>query len=280
MTLNQLLNEAYALGFEENGTPDDVFIFAANRALRLMALELMPPKAKTVTVPLPDILCRIKSYTHSPKDSFEIPLKDAKAYSFRASGRGEYAVLDNKGGHLKTFSGLHSENKGLIEGDGKIVFMGDSAYTVSDFSVFGSLDSGGIASVSVITDTRDLKITDLADDFLCAVSAPTDKDGLPILSVSVMGEVLRVPYDFTGEVTIYYKPMPKKLGIDDLSYTIDIPRIFEPLLPILTAAYLWLDDDEEKAGYYMNLYKEEVSRIKRSVGKSYNMPYIDTTGWA
>ena len=280
MTLNQLLSEAYALGFEENGEADELFFFAVNRALRLMATEIMPTKAKTLTVTKPDLIYRLDSYEHSGGKNFEVIFDGAKAYSFRTSGNGEFIVFDNLGGHSKAFSGAYCETRGLLSGSGKIIFTGDSAYTVSDLSVFASLSGSGISSVPLVGAARDLKITDYADDFLSAVSAPTDKDGAPLASVSIMGEVMRVPFDFSGDVTLYYKPLPKKLGIDDLHYTIEIPRIFEHLLPILTASYIWLDDDAEKADYYMNLYKDELSRLKRSVGKSYNLPYIDTTGWA
>ncbi len=280
MTLNQLLSETYALGFEENGEADDVFIFAANRALRLIASELMPTKAKTVTVTAPHLIYRLGSYSHSSGENFEVQFDGAKAYSFRASGSGECIIYDNSGGYAKNFSGAYSELKGLLNGSGKIIFTGESSYTVSDLSVFGSLSESGISSVPILTAIRNLKITDFADDFLCAASAPTDIHGAPLTSVSVFGELMRVPLDFSGDVTLYYKPKPKKLTIDDLYYNIDIPEFFEHLLPILTAAYIWLDDDAEKADYYMTHYREEVNRLKRSLNKSYNLPYIDTTGWA
>ena len=39
MTLNTLYDEVRALGFEDGGTPDGAFVFAANRALLQIAAE-------------------------------------------------------------------------------------------------------------------------------------------------------------------------------------------------------------------------------------------------
>ena len=50
-------------------------------------------------------------------------------------------------------------------------------------------------------------------------------------------------------------------------------------MPILTAAFYLLDDDEEKAAYYMSVYKTEAARL-RSFGTPISSVYHDTTGWA
>jgi hypothetical protein len=51
------------------------------------------------------------------------------------------------------------------------------------------------------------------------------------------------------------------------------------MLPLLTAAFMWLDDDAGKAQYYMSLYRDLVANTKR-----YSSNKIDTVyrvnGWA
>ena len=42
MTLNQLLSEVYALGFEDEGELDESFVFSVRRALKMIFTELAP----------------------------------------------------------------------------------------------------------------------------------------------------------------------------------------------------------------------------------------------
>ena len=42
MTLNQLLSEVYALGFEDAGELDENFVFSVRRALKMIFTELVP----------------------------------------------------------------------------------------------------------------------------------------------------------------------------------------------------------------------------------------------
>ena len=61
---------------------------------------------------------------------------------------------------------------------------------------------------------------------------------------------------------------------------VDIPREIEHLVPLLTAAYVWLDDDEEKASYYMAIYRENLASLKLYSTSCKNNSYVDLTGWA
>jgi hypothetical protein len=44
---------------------------------------------------------------------------------------------------------------------------------------------------------------------------------------------------------------------------IDLDPELCTLLPLLVASYVWLEDEEEKASYYMNLYRERAADIER-----------------
>ncbi|MBQ9070995.1 MAG: hypothetical protein IJY23_06600 [Clostridia bacterium] len=280
MTLNQLLSEVYALGFEDSFEINDVFIFSANRALRLIFLELASPRVAKIHVRREDVCYRLDRYTHTPGTSFEIKTDSARAYSFRAYGNGEYTIIDNNGSQIKRFTGAVSESRGVFSGDGKIVFTGDFSYTVTDLSLFSSLKDGNLSSIPIVSDTIQIDLKKYIGDLLCATNAPTDASGKAIPGAAVLGDTLILPEDFSGEVTVYYKPSPNTIGVDDLNYSIDMPKLFEPLLPLLTAAYLWLDDDEEKSQYYMNIYKDEAAKIRLTLMRAHNSSYTDTTGWA
>jgi hypothetical protein len=116
-------------------------------------------------------------------------------------------------------------------------------------------------------------------DYLIASAPPTTANGTQITGAFICGEVLNLPKSFSGEVIIRYKRKPREISAD-LNESVDVPSIAEHLLPLLTAAYLWLDDSPDKAEYYMELYRIERAGIKKSVSNSVGEKYADVTGWA
>ncbi len=123
-------------------------------------------------------------------------------------------------------------------------------------------------------------ISKYISDFLFATKMPFDISLNQIKGASVIGNSLFVPADFCGTLFIRYKPIFKNLTLDDLDTDIQISKKCEHLCPILTASYIWLDDDSEKAAYYMQIYREEASKIKYNTQRNIESDYHDVTGWA
>lgn len=182
MTLNQLLNEVYSLGFD---TPDGLcesFVFSVNRALKMIFTELAPSIRVTVSI----------------------------------------GAADNK-----------------------------------------SIDlSKRFGDVMIIT------------------GAPTDKCGRIINGAYTDGYTVTFPDAFIGDAVIRYKPMPRAVTLDSGEEEIDIPSFASHLLPLLTASFVFLDDDEYKADYYMTLYRREALKISHATSTSYDNTFTDVTGWA
>lgn len=66
--------------------------------------------------------------------------------------------------------------------------------------------------------------------------------------------------DYEGSFRIYYLKEPTHVNkTTDASFTFDIPLISHKLIPLLTAYYLWLDDDERKAVMYKNDFQDALS---------------------
>ena len=118
------------------------------------------------------------------------------------------------------------------------------------------------------------------DGISIITGAPEDDSGRPIAGARVDADGIRLPKDYSGEAYIPYKPIPLPLTLDGMSESIDIPPYAAHLLPILTAAYVLLDDDEDKAAFYLNVYREESARIRRTLPREYDSRYTDVTGWA
>ena len=173
---------------------------------------------------------------------------------------------------------LGFESEGEISTD--FIFAANRAQRM----IFSELSDELIARVNADTlpVTDDFKEIDLAShisDVDSFTHAPESPSGAPIPGARIIGGVLIIPKATAGNIILRYKRVPKGIGIDSPSEAIDIPRRAEYLLPVLTAAFFWLDDDEEKAAYYMSIYKTEAARLK-SCGTPLSAAYYDTTGWA
>lgn len=182
MTLNQLLKEVFALGFDEADELDDAFVFSANRALKMIFTELAPPTRVKIT----------------------LGASDAKSFD----------------------------------------------------------------------------LTKRVSDPFLIISAPKASSGEIIKGAYTEGYTVTLPESFVGNAFVYYKPLPRELSLNDGEKEIDIPPYATHLLPLLTASFVLFDDDEEKADYYMSVYRNEAAKIRHLYSLSQNNTYTDVTGWA
>lgn len=70
-----------------------------------------------------------------------------------------------------------------------------------------------------------------------------------------MGSLLVMDAGAVGEFSVFYRKLPARVTYattDDTPLDVD-PRM-DPALPLLTAYFVWLDDDERKATQYYNMY--------------------------
>lgn len=79
---------------------------------------------------------------------------------------------------------------------------------------------------------------------------------------------LVVPGNVQGTFRVLYraKPTPYGPGMDDVEIPLE-PITHDDLLPLLTAYFVWLDDDVTKASQYYNLYETELSNILSELKK-------------
>jgi hypothetical protein len=81
-------------------------------------------------------------------------------------------------------------------------------------------------------------------------------------------------------VEYIYKPQQFKYtdDIDDDTH-INLDDDLCALLPLLIASYIWLDDEPEKAQYYLNLYTERSFAISNATRANSTLPFISVNGW-
>lgn len=78
-------------------------------------------------------------------------------------------------------------------------------------------------------------------------------------------DTLNISSEVTGKVTIYYNAKLNQLTEDTPEDTeLDCKENLIPFLQLLTACYMWLDDDERKAIIYYNQFQEAYSAYLNS----------------
>lgn len=279
MTTNQLLKETYALGFEDTGEADGSFIFAASRALRQIFSELAREVRRGIIVSAPKIAHHTPRYSHEPYEKKSFSFK-GYSFSFKFSGWGSYTVEDKSSRRTVGFRGASGIVREIFDRECTLTFAGEYSFVISDLTAFGSNHGYKETDVPVYSEYREYSLPELIPDYSVMTRLPINERGEAIEGAHAVGDVLYLPFGYCGEVLVTYKPLPTPISSSDLSQEIDIPRSFEHLLPILTASYLWLDDDPEKAEYYATIYKSEAARLTVTSHKSIDSAYSDVTGWA
>ena len=278
MTLNQLKNDVARLGFESGIEDGDCFIASANRALNIIYTDRPVSKTTAVTFGNPRVSLLREFIEHRCGEQITLTAK-GRCISFRSSGTGECVITDSSGSSIIALISDAQPTKRLLKGEATITFRGDYYFTVSNLAVFEDVRSNNVAFVPEYTPRRELEPSDYCDDFRAFAGQPTDKDGRIADSVILRDGRISVPFSFVGDIYLTYYRTPKQITAENENAAIDISAECEPLLPLLTASFMWLDDDAAKAQYYMSLYRDSIANIKR-----YSTAQLDTgyrvNGWA
>ena len=234
------------------------------------SVSIFKPKISSAT--------KITAFSHKggTTDSFSY---NARAFSFKTCGVGKYKISEGNKEEIFEFSQNAELHRGFLHGEGKIDFIGDYSFYVYDFVLFDEIYGASHEDIPSLSGYTEYKVKSFAEDFMSFVSQPTDDNGNNIVGATARGETVRIPDEYFGKINLIYKKYPKKvLGNPDED--IVVPDGCEHLLPLLSASYVWLDDDPEKAEYYMSLYREAMSAVKYYDRAHIDTSYHVTDGWA
>lgn len=278
MTLNELKNDVAQLGFESGIDDEDCLIASANRALSLIYVDRPVSKTVSVTLRSPRISLAKSFIEHLSGEVITIQAR-GKAISFHSSGNGVCVIKDNTGSNRVPLLYENQLTKQKLHGESTITFSGDYYYTVSDLAVYEDLISDLVTDIPEYMPYNELCPEDYCDDFRAFSGYPRDKDGKEIKGLELVDGKIRAPLDQRGEIYLTYYRTPRAIEPEKPNQLIDVSRECEPLLSLLTASFMWLDDDAGKAQYYMSLYRDIIAGVKR-----YSSNKIDTAyshnGWA
>ncbi len=279
MTLNELKSDVALLGFEDEIADDALFISSANRAIKMIYTDRPVRSTGTVSASSPKIVMHRDLIIHSGGENSVFDI-EGKALYFRSSGKGECVVETSNGSSLFPLSMKGQVSKAILYGGrATVTLRGDYYFTVSDFTVYGDIYAKSTADIPEYRGLAAVYIPDHINDFKSPAELPRDLNGSVIEKAYISGDTLYLPPDYSGNVCIdYYKSAPV-LTLSDADTDISISAETEHLLPLLTASFMWLDDDSEKAQYYMSLYRDAISAMRiyahgGGVGK------YESNGWA
>ena len=278
MTLQDIKNEVAALGFEADVPIDNAFIFSLRRALGTAYSERGVHKTLRLyqRTQKPDFLA--EKTIHNAGEELTFSFKDG-AYFFRASGCGSFTLIDKSGSRRTDFNSVRSTHKGFICGEGTISFTGDFCYTVYDMCHFKELFSDNKDNI-FFGKFKEYALKDYAPDFLGVCDEIRDGNDKVIKDASVCTDTLLIPYEYEGEVTLTYRCAPPRITPDVTDLELDIDPELSHLIPLLAASYIWLDDDAEKAQYYMTLYRNGMASLKMYSTRCLDSRYENVTRWA
>jgi hypothetical protein len=279
MTLNDLKNDISSLGFEREIALDNNFVNAVRRALATIYTERGVYKKITILhfPKRPHLI--LKSFTHKMNETVSFRIS-GHAYSFTVCGKGSYKVEENGVSTVHDFNTPHGFCCGFISSEATITFMGKYAYFVLNFAAFDEITSDNKESLFAYGEPFVYKMSEKCDDFHSFSSMATDEYGCEIRGASLYGETVEVPWNYDGAINLTYKAAAPKISIDSAQEDFFVPKESEHLISLLAASYYWLDDDTEKAEYYLLLYREALESARKYDTRRINgAGFQNVTGW-
>ena len=298
MTVAELYDHVSRLGFESSLEDARQFYTTTNRAV--LQVNALRPAIRSCEInhsPLPNLL----SDSVSPKDTTFIAAAP-RAYYFEADGTGyfyleelaesEWKIIGE--GELERNGGKFTPKHGLIKKDGEWVdgsvrLRIESNYTcnVRNVALYGAVRSDKEADVPPFGAYTRYDMNEIVDDFLAFSSPPIKpEDGYERMSLGYEIEgknTILFPTDVSGVYTVLYEHMPSSLEYSPKPYeddtAIDLDDDLCVALPLLVAAYVWMDDEQVNTSYYMDLYREMSVNIVRNRKSVATSVVRDVYGW-
>jgi len=122
-----------------------------------------------------------------------------------------------------------------------------------------TVECKGSASEGRYAGYADYDMAEKVSDFL-SFASPVCSTGDFLISE---GHILSLPTDYSGKVTVLYHPMLPRYRKGDEAKTIPLPDDLVRLVPLLCAASVSLEDDPERASFFLQSYFTEAKAIER-----------------
>lgn len=304
MKVHELYDAVAKLGFEDSLEDISAFFIAANRAM--LQVNALRPLTAILEIYHRSVDNLIPGATHEIHEHLDSNLvfestAPAKAYYFEVLGEGECrievynsAIKQWEVKHnpiifdCRTYTAFYD----LINPEGEFVsdrvrlhFMGEYVFYVRNAALYGSVHSSDPEDIPPFREYIRYDLRKLAEGFIELADNPFITSFTRITDDYIFEDnsVLLLPRDVAREVKIKYKKAPGALVYTDDPANDDSEIELDPelsqLLPLLTAAYVWADEGDGKAQYYLELYRERTAEIEMRKRSTAPATYANVTGW-
>lgn len=305
MTIKELYSSVAQLGFETTLESDERFFFAVNRAI--MQVNRVKPLTSIYKLnhfPLENL---IEGNQYEPvcknKEALIFVAEAARSYYFECNGNGLAIVekstdgeewitigditLSSPDGRFVEYKGFILEGANPVDDKVRIRFIGDYLYYVQNVAMYGSLLSTQTKDIPVYARNITYNIASLTNDFMgfvCPPIADAKRSTSFVLNQDYFIEEeskILIPASVKGVFEICYNRRPREATSEGMEKgeLIDLCDELCAILPNLVASYIWVDDEPEKAQYYLSLYREQVAEISALKKDMRPFVYRNKTGW-
>lgn len=286
MTPNELYGDVAAMGFERGFTDNGIFYHAANRALDTLSARFPKEKAVTLMHRVPRHLYFADTVIHEAGAEHVISADGVRAYAFSASGGADVHVYRNgtlfahhlfeNGRALTPVYGAFDKPASI-----RLVMRGNTDYPLHELFFFETPDLAEGGGIVFHKDETDYSLRALCPTAVTLVAPPERANGASLVEGSEYRLSADMQLTLKNSVPDVYRLRfaldHERLTPD--SRTVDLREDAMYLLPTLTAAYAWLEQDSDKALFYHKLYREALSAREQFATAAKTAPYGDVNGW-
>ena len=270
MTTNQLYHDSLCMGFDRRCTDGEadfekIFESAVNRAQETLS-ALFPLYCQTTLYVQEEApIFSVDSHHLRPHRRRDWTCTGGTYYTFTAHGRGT-VTLTQSGLTLARYtidSPLTEKRiEGTIKTEGEILIRAqtnDGTLALHDLRVL--FENGS----ALRREGKEFlcPLTAISSDALSLDTPPKDSDGRALKEgrdYRVQNGILYLSERVKGKLNLTLTRAPRRF---DLSCDApDVRAEAVSLLPLLTASYAWLDDDRDKALFYLAMYRESLARVR------------------
>lgn len=287
MTVAEIFRQVLQLGFDTSIESDETFYYALQRAL--LQVAKVRPAIKTFTINHNPLVNLISDNTFEAKegDGVIYQANSPKAYYFEADGTGQaYIELYNEDNdewyiigaialssnqEFKAYKGFIKDGGEFVDGMVRLRFGSEYYFTVRNVALYRDVISNNVVDINAYETFVAYNIAQKVDDFM-AFSSPPIVDDVKQYRLNqdftIIGEnTIAFPYNKRNVYNLLYEHKPQPITLRDSAVddtrVIDLDDELCTMLPYLVASVVWLEDEPEKAQYYGNLYREQVTLLEQ-----------------
>ncbi len=304
MTISELYKQVAQLGFEDSLEDDDRFYYAANRAL--LQVNKIRPAISHYIINHKPLVNLVNESTFVPIEKDEdltFEATGAKSYYFEADGNGivylelydadteTWRIIDtitlSSARAFLSYKGFVKDGGEFVVGTVRLRFTGEYFYSIKNVAMYRHLFSDEIQDIPAYESYTRYDISKLVENFMSFCSPPIQEAERNVIlnqDYEIEGNsIVLLPYERKGVYKIMYERRP--IPIEDTGdvtsdeTTVDLDEELCSVLPILIAAYVWIDDEPQKSEYYMSLYRERANEIEYKAKDTAPVTIKSSNGW-